>query len=98
MISFEGVHKSYRTHQGRRVVLDEATFDLPGHRNLGIRGANGSGKSTILRMIAGTELPNRGHVRRHVRVSFPIGFAGTFHGDLTARANTRFLARVYGME
>jgi capsular polysaccharide transport system ATP-binding protein len=97
MISFEGVHKSFRTVEGRRIVLRDATFDLPAHRNIGILGANGSGKSTLLRLIAGTEPPNRGRVRRHVRVSFPIGFAGTFHQDLTARENVRFLARIYGL-
>jgi capsular polysaccharide transport system ATP-binding protein len=97
MISFEGVHKSYRTLEGRRTVLRDATFELPGGRNLGILGTNGSGKSTLLRLVAGTELPNRGRVRRGVRVSFPIGFAGTFHQDLSARENARFLARVYGL-
>jgi len=98
MISFEGVEKSYRMHNGRRVVLRDATFVLPPDRNVGILGINGAGKSTLLRLIAGTELPNLGHVRRGgLRVSFPIGFAGTFHGELSARANARFLARVYGL-
>jgi capsular polysaccharide transport system ATP-binding protein len=97
MIRFEAVHKSYRTHGGRRVVLDDATFDLPGDRNIGILGTNGAGKSTLLRLICGSELPNRGHVRRSSRVSFPVGFAGTFHHELTARENVRFLARVYGL-
>ena len=97
MISFAAVHKSYRTHDGRRTILHDATFELPDDRNIGILGVNGSGKSTLLRLIAGTEPPNRGHVRRRVRTSFPIGFAGTFHGELSARANTRFLARVYGL-
>jgi capsular polysaccharide transport system ATP-binding protein len=97
MISFERVHKSFRTLQGRRTVLRDATFELPGGRNLGVLGTNGAGKSTLLRLVAGTEPPNRGRVRRRVRVSFPIGFAGTFHQDLSARENARFLARVYGM-
>jgi capsular polysaccharide transport system ATP-binding protein len=97
MISFKAVHKSFRTPEGRRVVLQDATFDLPSGRNLGVLGTNGSGKSTLLRLVAGTETPNRGRVCRYVRVSFPIGFSGTFHQDLTARENARFLARVYGL-
>jgi capsular polysaccharide transport system ATP-binding protein len=97
MISFHAVHKSYRTLAGRRTILHDATFELPADRNIGILGANGAGKSTLLRLIAGTELPNRGDVRRRALVSFPIGYAGTFHPDLSARANTRFLARVYGL-
>ena len=97
MIRFEGVHKSYRTHTGRRVVLHDANLSLPDDRNIGVLGTNGAGKSTLLRLIAGTELPNRGNVRRTKRVSFPIGFAGTFHHELSARENVRFLARVYGL-
>ena len=37
-------------------------------------GVNGAGKSTTLKIIAGTELPNSGKVRRTVRVSWPLGF------------------------
>jgi capsular polysaccharide transport system ATP-binding protein len=42
-------------------------------------------------------LPDRGRIRRHARVSFPLGFGGTFHGALSGRENTQFLARVYGV-
>jgi capsular polysaccharide transport system ATP-binding protein len=96
MIRLERVSKSYRTRAGHRTVLDNvgATFEA-GH-NFGILGVNGAGKSTLIRLLAGSELPDRGIIRRSARVSFPLGFGGTFHGALSGRENTRFLARVYG--
>lgn len=96
MIALEGVSKSYATPGGRRIVLDNATATFAAGHNFGILGANGAGKSTLLRLLAGTELPDRGIVRRQARVSFPLGFGGTFHGALSGRENTVFIARVYG--
>lgn len=96
MISFESVTKRYRTHGGVRTILEEASFTFDIGHNYGILGSNGAGKSTLLRMIAGSEFPTSGTVRRHVRVSFPLGFTGTFHTHLSGRQNASFLARVYG--
>jgi capsular polysaccharide transport system ATP-binding protein len=96
MITFERVSKSYRTTIGRKTVLDDQSLSFePGH-NVGILGANGAGKSTLIRLIAGAEQPDRGRIRRQVRVSFPLGFSGTFHGALSGRENVAFIARVYG--
>jgi capsular polysaccharide transport system ATP-binding protein len=96
MISFDGVSKSYATAAGRKVVLDDLSIVFAPGRNLGILGANGAGKSTLLRLIAGSEMPDRGRITRYGRVSFPLGFAGTFHGNLSGRENVAFIARVYG--
>src|SRR5712691_586132 len=96
MIALEGVRKAYPTALGRKVVLDNATAAFgPGH-NVGILGVNGAGKSTLIRLLAGSEAPDRGAVRRHARVSFPLGFGGTFHGALSGRENVAFIARIYG--
>ena len=96
MITLEGVSKVYRTRSGRRTVLDNvsATFE-PGY-NFGVLGVNGAGKSTLIRLIAGSEIPDCGIVRRYARVSFPLGFGGTFHGALSGRENVAFIARIYG--
>ncbi len=96
MIALDGVSKSYATASGRRVVLDNATIAFAAGHNYGILGANGAGKSTLIRLLAGSELPDRGAIIRDVRVSFPLGFGGTFHGALSGRDNVRFLARLYG--
>lgn len=96
MIALDGVSKSYRTPAGRRVVLENACVTFATGHNFGILGANGTGKSTLLRLIAGTELPDRGMIRRDGRVSFPLGFGGAVHGALSGRENVVFIARVYG--
>src|SRR5580658_2693201 len=96
MIALDCVSKSYRTGQGRRVVLDNASAVFPTGCNIGILGANGAGKSTLIRLLAGSEMPDRGRIRRDGRISFPLGYGGTFHGSLSGRENVAFIARVYG--
>ncbi len=98
MIALEGVSKFYRVSAGLRVVLDEVWARFQSGHNFGILGANGSGKSTLVRLLAGSEKPDRGTIRRDVRVSFPLGYGGTFHGALSGRENVSFLARVYGAD
>ena len=98
MIALDRVSKTYKTRQGRRVVLSDASVKFPTGCNIAILGANGSGKSTLIRLLAGSELPDRGRVRRHGRVSFPLGYGGTFHGSLSGRENITFIARIYGAD
>src|SRR5215510_2674329 len=57
-----------------------------------------SSKSTLIRLLAGSEAPDRGAITRYARVSFPLGFGGTFHGALSGRENVAFIARIYGAE
>ena len=96
MIALDRVAKAYPTASGRKVVLEDTTLAFaPGH-NFGILGANGAGKSTLIRLLAGSEMPDRGRISRQVRVSFPLGFGGTFHDALCGRENVAFIARVYG--
>jgi capsular polysaccharide transport system ATP-binding protein len=96
MIVLDRVSKTYRTRAGRKTVLDQASAVFPAGHNFGILGPNGAGKSTLIRLIAGSEPPDSGVIRRHARVSFPLGFGGTFHGALSGRENVAFIARVYG--
>src|SRR5271167_4102950 len=96
MITLDRVSKVYRTRSGRKTVLDNVNVTLESGHNFGILGANGAGKSTLIRLLAGSEMPDRGTIHRHARVSFPLGFGGTFHGDLCGSENVAFIARVYG--
>ena len=97
MIMLERVSKAYRTRAGRKVVLDDVSAVFEAGHNFGILGVNGAGKSTLIRLLAGSETPDRGAVRRAARVSFPLGFGGTFHGALSGRENVAFIARIYGV-
>lgn len=96
MISLEHVSKSYRLKNGRvRQILKDVSLELPA-QNIAIIGKNGMGKSTFLRMIAGIERPDSGIITRHHRVSWPIGFRGSFHRELSGEENVRFVARIFG--
>ena len=79
MIQLNDVFKFYKTERHTKVILDHVSMVFDTSYSYGLLGVNGAGKSTTLRVIAGTELPNSGKVRRTVRVSWPLGFAGGFH-------------------
>jgi capsular polysaccharide transport system ATP-binding protein len=97
MIEFWNVAKAYRTKMGKKIILDDFTGSFPRGRNIGLLGRNGVGKSTFIRMIAGAEYPDRGKIKRNVRISFPLGMIG-FKATLTGRENCRFVARIYGLD
>ena len=98
MIELIDVYKSYRTSGHVKVVLDHVSTVFERGHSYGILGVNGAGKSTMLRLIAGTELPNSGKIRRDVRVSWPLGFASAFNPLMTGRNNVTFAARAYGQD
>ena len=60
LVNLNGVEKGY----GSRSVLREVTLGVSAGDRVGIVGANGDGKSTLLRLIAGTEAPDSGLVTR----------------------------------
>jgi len=80
VITLDNVSKTYAMTGGRKIVLQNATAAFASGYNYGVLGANGAGKSTLIRLLAGSEMPDRGRIRRDARVSFPLGFGGTFHG------------------
>jgi capsular polysaccharide transport system ATP-binding protein len=51
--------------------------------SLGILAPNGTGKTTLIKMMAGLEKPDEGQIYRNCRISFPLGFMGGVIGKLT---------------
>lgn len=98
MIRLENVSKRYRAGGGWKVLMKGVTLTLPRGRSVGLLGRNGAGKSTLLRMIGGSVLPDEGRILRTVKISWPLGFGGGFHGALTGAQNVRFIARIYGVD
>lgn len=98
MIELRNVTKEYRTRSGPVRVLDRVNLEVQPGQQLGILGRNGAGKSTMIRLISGTELPTAGSVRRSMGVSWPLAFGGAFQGGLTGYDNLRFICRVYGVK
>ncbi len=98
MIEFENVSKSFATKEGRKVILDRASFRVTLGNSLGILARNGTGKTTLINMMAGLEKPDEGVVRRTSRISFPLGFMGGVLPKHTAKENCRYIARIYALD
>ena len=98
MIRLEEVFKYYRSHGHTKVILDHVSMEFRSGNNYGILGINGAGTSTMMKLLAGTEMPNSGRVHRDARISWPLGFSGGLHGKMTGRENVMFVARVYGQD
>jgi len=96
VIKLQNVTKKYRTSSGFNTVLDNVSVTFPVGKSVGILGLNGAGKSTLIRIIGDAEPPDSGRVSSQGRISWPLGYTGGFQGNLTARENARFVARIYG--
>jgi capsular polysaccharide transport system ATP-binding protein len=98
MIEFLDVSKSYATNTGRKVILNRASFRVELGNSLGILAKNGTGKTTLINMMAGLEKADEGSITRTSRISFPLGFMGGVVAKHTATENSRFIARMYGLD
>ena len=98
VIRFENLTKSFRIRGERKVVIDNLNLALPTGKSLALLGRNGAGKSTLLQMIAGTMRPDSGRIVTEGSISWPVGFGGSFHRELTGAQNIRFIARIYGVD
>lgn len=80
------------------MILHETDIVFPSGVSVGLLGRNGAGKSTLMDMIGGTAKADSGSIDVTGTVSWPVGFKGSFHGQLTGAQNIRFIARVYGVD
>lgn len=79
------------------VALDHISFELEKGESLGIVGANGAGKSTILKVLSGVTKPTEGEVTIYGR-SLSILDVGTgFHPDITGKENVYLIGEIYGL-
>ncbi|MDF1802937.1 ABC transporter ATP-binding protein [Thalassovita sp.] len=98
MLEFENVSKSFWTGTQRKVILDRVSFRVELGQSVGILAPNGTGKTTLINMMAGLEKPDEGVIRRECNVSFPLGFMGGVVGKHSAVENSRYIARLYGLD
>lgn len=78
-------------------ALKDITFDIEPGEAVGLVGANGGGKSTLLKTIAGVLLPDAGTVDVDGGVAPLIELTGGFRGELTARENIWLTAGLHGL-
>ena len=80
----------------RRTVLNDISFDVKKGSVLGIIGRNGSGKSTMLKLLTGILSPNSGTIEKDGRVASLIELGAGFHPDMTGRENVYINASIFG--
>jgi ABC-type multidrug transport system ATPase subunit len=98
--------RDLRKRYGARVVVDGLTLGVAAGEICGFLGANGSGKTTTMRMLCGLIKPDGGGgtclgldiVRDASRLRRQIGYMTqrfSFYDDLTTAENLDFVASVY---
>ena len=98
MLEFKNVSKSFWTGSQHKVILDQVSFTVELGKSLGILAPNGTGKTTLINMMAGLEKPDDGEIIRSCNISFPLGFMGGVAGRVSAMENARYIARLYGLD
>jgi len=88
-----GIAKSY----GKNKVLADADLNLEEGGIYGIVGENGSGKTTMMKILAGCMFPDKGSVFCSGKKGFCPQEPWVFR-NLTIRENIQFFSRAYGMK
>ena len=78
-------------------ALKGVSFEVAAGRTFGIVGRNGSGKSTMLKMIAGIGRPTSGTVAVSGRVSALIELGAGFHPEISGRENVFINGMMLGL-
>jgi len=78
-------------------ALRGVSFDVAAGKTFGIVGRNGSGKSTMLKLVAGIGRPTAGTVTVHGRVSALIELGAGFHPEISGRENVYINGMMLGL-
>ena len=74
-------------HPARKIVLDDINLTIERGEKIGIIGANGSGKSTMLKLISGILQPTSGSVRVRGKIAPLIELGAGFDSELAVMDN-----------
>lgn len=83
--------------QGTFWPLRGVTFDVAAGEAVGVVGRNGTGKSTLLKLIAGVLIPDEGSVTVRGKVAPLLELSAGFAGDLTGRENIHLVGSLHGI-
>jgi ABC-type polysaccharide/polyol phosphate transport system ATPase subunit len=98
MLLRERIVEMFRpSRRPRFAALKDVSFELAKGESLGLIGANGAGKSTILNLATGLAQPDQGTITVNGRVTALLELGAGFHPDLTGAENVRVNAAMMGM-
>lgn len=113
VIEFKNVSKSYRLYSSDRKRLlgmfckkvrykhinasNDLSFTIRKGERVALFGANGAGKSTVLKMITGVSAPSSGEIVINGRVSALLELKAGFDRNLTGRENIRLRGQIMGL-
>ena len=89
--------KGLRASNRELWAVRDVSFDLMPGDSLGLVGRNGSGKSTVLKLLTRILRPTSGRITIRGRVSALLELGAGFHQDLTGRENIYLNASVLGL-
>jgi heme exporter protein A len=92
------IAKGLCCERGGRKVFSDVNFAVAEGELLELRGANGAGKSSLLRMIAGLVEPSEGNINCAPEECHYIGHADTNKPSLTISENVNFWANFFGAD
>ena len=92
----EWISPSHHPRHHLHWVLRDIDFTVKPGEAVGIIGINGTGKSTLLKMITGTTQPTTGSVHITGRVAAMLELGMGFHPDFTGRQNTFMAGQLLG--
>ncbi|MFH1460389.1 MAG: ABC transporter ATP-binding protein [Candidatus Omnitrophota bacterium] len=79
------------------LALDDINFSVQQGETVGIIGENGSGKTTILRIISKITTPSQGYVKTEGKIAGILELGAGIHPELTGRENIYLDAALFGM-
>ncbi|MEU2612866.1 ATP-binding cassette domain-containing protein, partial [Micromonospora sp. NPDC007271] len=77
--------------------LRDVSFRIEAGETVGVIGRNGTGKSTLLRLIAGVLIPDEGRIRVRGTVAPLLELSAGFSNDLTGRENVYLVGGLHGL-
>lgn len=95
------IHRGGKSRQGAASgdfwPLRHVSFDIQPGEAVGVIGKNGTGKSTMLRLIAGVLIPDEGSITTRGGVAPLLELSAGFSGDLTGRENVHLVGSLHGL-
>jgi len=86
-----------RAPTGEFWAVRDATFRIEAGEAVGVIGRNGTGKSTLLKLIAGVLIPDEGTIATRAKVAPLLELSAGFSGELTGRENVQVVGSLHGI-